>query len=60
MAFVNRAQRKRDRSGNSNRCVACGYSGTSRNPVILCDSGDRVHLSHIYDPNSVLYGRVQR
>lgn len=60
MAFVNRAQKKRDRTGRGNQCVACGYGGTDRDPVTLCDSGDRVHLSHIIEPGGVLYGRAQR
>ena len=60
MAYVSRAQKKRDRNGRSNQCVACGYGGTHRDPVILTNSGNRVHRSHTLDPNGVLFGRAQR
>jgi hypothetical protein len=50
------AQQVRDASNLARCCAACGHPESPRNPLVLAQGGYRVHVSHIFDPDSGLYG----
>jgi hypothetical protein len=52
----NEAQRVRDACDLRTACAACGHQETPRNPLVLAGDGYRVHVSHVLDPASGLYG----
>lgn len=37
-------------------CSACGQPETPRNPLVLAADGYRIHVAHIFDPDSGYYG----
>lgn len=59
MGWISKTQQERDHNGRRNDCGACGQEGTDGNPLVLTDTGSRVHESHTTDPVSGLYGARQ-
>ncbi|MBE1580401.1 hypothetical protein ACFORH_43450 [Amycolatopsis roodepoortensis] len=59
MTWISTRQQDRDHNGQRNDCGACGHEGTAEDPLVLTDTGSRVHNSHITDPGSGLYGARQ-
>lgn len=58
--WIHSRQQQRDHNGQRNICAACGHTGTGTDPLVLDDTGMRVHQQHTEDPTSGLYGHQQR
>lgn len=60
MGWISRQQQERDHNGLRNVCCTCGHDARPDDPLVLTDTGMRVHHSDTTDPDSGLYGRQQR